>query len=266
MKYLVKACFNTLFFPVRSAIKFSRPIKTIRNESKETLFEDVILKNEEQRLLNTFHLEDFYCHSRILPYKETLFILKLLEETLSDTLISLSEKDVRVLDIGSKSFSYVRALLHYFETVYGQEHAIHLDGVEIDAYRILADLHSRYDYAIYYCKDFNNVGYFPYSLLEFENYPYDYITWFLPFVSEKPLLNWGLPPSAFIPETLFKKALSLLSPNGLMLITNQTIEESKTLLKIIERNDCILLKSSALYNNDFSPFVNPRYVTLLRKA
>ena len=59
------------------------------------------------------------------------------------------------------------------------------------------------------------------------NTKYDYITWFLPFISIKPLQYWGLPKKYFCPDELLSHAFSLLNDNGQMLIINQGEIEEK---------------------------------------
>jgi hypothetical protein len=50
---------------------------------------------------------------------------------------------------------------------------------------------------------------------------FDVITWTLPFVYPEPLAAWGLPDRHFQPAALLQHVLSLLSPKGALMITNQ---------------------------------------------
>ena len=56
---------------------------------------------------------------------------------------------------------------------------------------------------------------------------YDRIIWILPFITEYPLLRWGLPLKYFIPEKMLFHAYELLNPNGELLIINQGENEYK---------------------------------------
>ncbi len=53
------------------------------------------------------------------------------------------------------------------------------------------------------------------------NDKYDFIVWFFPFVTEFPLLEWGLPLSKFMPAGMLKHASECLNNNGKILIVNQ---------------------------------------------
>jgi len=50
---------------------------------------------------------------------------------------------------------------------------------------------------------------------------FDVITWTLPFVYPQPLIAWGLPDRHFQPVALLDRVLSLLTPRGALIITNQ---------------------------------------------
>ena len=53
------------------------------------------------------------------------------------------------------------------------------------------------------------------------NQKYDYIIWYLPFITEYPLIKWGLPLKYFKPLKMLEHAYHLLNKNGELLIINQ---------------------------------------------
>lgn len=165
-----------------------------------------------------------------------------------------------VLDIGSKNWSYVNGLHKYFKNVYGE---FVLDGIELDAYRLNANFYSRFEVAKYYMKNLSNVTYMADNLLNL-NKKYDFITWFLPFVSKNPLIFWGLPLEYFCPEKLLLHAYNLLNENGQMLIVNQGENEAK-----IQEN--LLLKFNISYEyigeikDNYNLFKNKRFGFLIYK-
>ena len=122
----------------------------------------------------------------------------------------------RILDIGSKNWSYVQSEYDYFKSFCKFE----LNGIELDAHRVCTNLYSRYEIAKFYTKDLEATNYIVGDLLEHEG-EYDYIIWVLPFITKIPHVSWGLPLRYFKPYEMLEKAYSLLNENGELLIINQ---------------------------------------------
>ena len=140
------------------------------------------------------------------------------------------ERDsLRVLDIGSKNWAYVRGEYRFFRQFSPN---LELDGVEIDAYRLYSNFYSRYEAAKFYIKGLEGVNYYPEDLLNIGG-KYDYIVWLLPFVTPYPLKRWGLPERYFMPEKLLKHAYGLLERE--MFIVNQGEEESEIQRALLEK-------------------------------
>ncbi len=137
--------------------------------------------------------------------------------------ISVDKDNIKILDIGSKNWFYVRELYNFFK--YNNfEKEIWLDGIEIDAYRVYTDFHARYDYAMHYSAGLKNCRYIAGDFLGHYD-KYDYITWFYPFVTEFPLLEWGLPLSTFKPLEMLGHAFASLNPGGIIIIKNLNEKE-----------------------------------------
>lgn len=262
---LLNDLINTVFFNLRNKLSFSRPIKTLSNENKEHIFTDIVFKNESQRLLDSYNLADIYNNSSIVNYKETLYTVKLLEDIFDNTQILSNLNSFNILDIGSKNFSYATALYNffgYYKSTIKRE--ISLDGIEIDPFRIMADFHSRYDYAMYNIANLPNAHYLIGDLLNLTGKTYNLITWFLPFLTETPLLKWGLPIKYLKPKQMFKKAVSLMKPNGIMLLVNQTKNEKELQIKIIKDLELNYIEIEKPYTNIFSPYSFKRCITLVK--
>lgn len=153
-----------------------------------------------------------------LPAPETNHVTEWL-----NSCISVDKNNIKILDIGAKNWFYVRDLYNFFK--YNNfEREIRLDGIEIDAYRVYTDFHTRYDYALYYSKGLKNCRYIAGDFLNHYD-KYDYITWFYPFVTELPLLEWGLPLSTFKPLEMLEHAYNSLSPGGTLIIKNLNEKE-----------------------------------------
>lgn len=266
MFYFLKSLINKIGYPARNTLKFTRRIKNLKNEPKDSLFQNQNLKNEEQRLIRTYDLEKFYHHSKILTYKENLYILKLLEDTFENFSIHWQQDTLNILDIGSKNFSYATALHKFFVNYKtNTQRNVYLDGIEVDAYRIMADLHSRYDYAQYHIKNLPHTRFIVEDLLNYTSKKYHFITWFLPFIIKKPLINWGLPAKYFQPEKMLEHTCKLLENGGIILIVNQSGIEKGTLLKLLSNLKLPFTTFEKPYTNSFSPFSYDRYITLIKK-
>lgn len=111
---------------------------------------------------------------------------------------------INVLDIGSKNFSYAKSLHNFFSKYCAN---LNLRGIELDTNRLYRNFYSRKAVAEYNIKNLENTKYLEGNVLEHCE-KYDYITWFLPFIDENPLLKWGLPLKYFEPEKLLKHVVS----------------------------------------------------------
>ena len=136
----------------------------------------------------------------------------------------------RILDIGSKNWFYAKGEHAFFQSFCND---FILDGIELDAYRLYSNLYNRLETARYHTKGLKNTNYITGNLLDIKD-KYDYIIWFLPFVTAEPLRYWGLPMRYFCPEKLLKHAYNLLNNNGQLLIINQTKEEAKVQKQLLQ--------------------------------
>jgi len=257
---LLKNLQNELDFFLRSRIKFSKKYKG-ENEAKEGLFNHFpeqkrkTAKEKEKLYLKKYRLENLKNNSTQLNYLENLVTIELLEKYLK-----VDKQKPAVLDIGSKNWFYAKGEYNFFR--YNNfEKEIRLDGIEIDAFRIYLDLCTRYDYAVYYTQGLENCRYLPKNLLNHRK-KYDYITWFFPFLTEYPLLKWGLPLSVFKPVEMLEHAVSLLNPDGQLLIVNQDENEYSIQEQLIQNQNLNYIKAG-VFNNSFLDYEHKRYVTLI---
>lgn len=226
---------NKIDYFLREKIKFKRGFFPLKNESKENLFEnfnqekkEIALKKEEY-FFNAYNLKELKSNSTKRNYLENLYILELLESAIS---VDTTNQPISILDIGSKNWFYATGQ-HQFFKHNSFEKEIMLTGIEIDAYRVYSSFFSRYDSAQNNIKNLKKTLYIAGDLLTHFN-KYDYITWFFPFLTKEPLLNWGLPLELYKPEQMLLHAYNLLNKDGTMIIMNQGEEEyqiQKTLLR-----------------------------------
>ena len=193
------------------------------------------------------------------------------------------DNPIKILDIGSKNWFYSSGEWSFFkyssichpELVSGSEipkqvrnddkdrteRDIFLDGIEIDAFRVYSDFHTRWDYAHFYIKNLSNTRYIAKDFMK-HNEKYDYIIWFFPFVTEFPLQEWGLPLSKFKPAEMLKHAYESLNYGGKMLIVNQDEKEyaiQEDLLKDLNLH----YEKKGDFKNSFLEYEHKRFVTVI---
>lgn len=253
---------NKFDFFIRNQIRFSRKYSG-KNEPKEGLFLNLppektkIIQEKEEYYLKKYNLEKLKNNSTKLTYLENLSVLELLEENLHE---NNTDKELKILDIGSKNWSYAFAEYSFFKFLAGQNN-ISLTGIELDAYKRYMNLHSRYDYAMYHTKNLSNTRYIAEDFLEHTE-KYDYIVWFLPFVTRYPLIKWGIPMEYFKPTEMLKHACNLLNPDGKMIITNQN-EEEYSIQKRLLTELGISFKEKGEFKSIFPGYQKPRFVTVV---
>ena len=192
--------------------------------------------------------------------KINIFQNNYIREILEQYFFKIQNKELHILDIGCKNWFYAKAQYDFFK---GFSSNFVLDGVELDAHRLYSNFYSRYEVAKYYIKDLKNTNYIIGNLLDI-NKKYDYITWFLPFVSYKPHKFWGLPKKYFNPEKLLSHAISLLNDGGQMIIVNQGEKERDIQKELLLEQD-IYFEFLGEIKNKYYNFENKRFGFLIKK-
>ena len=216
MKYFWGNIRNSFDFFLRRKINLSR-----KNYSEHFVNISEIFDNEDEK-----HLYDLLCQKYDLSSFNDLSDRNFLENiyylNIFDKCLSKNDSDsISILDIGSKNWSYARSEYAFFNS-FSKEFV--LDGIELDAYRLCSNLYNRYEIAKFYTKNLSNANYIVGDFMQHDK-KYDYIIWILPFITEYPLLKWGLPLKYFKPEKMLIHAYNSLKPHGEMLIINQGEKE-----------------------------------------
>lgn len=150
--------------------------------------------------------------------REALYVLEVLS-LMAPAVLTGSEGARAALDVGSKNGTHLPAL-----------HALcpcPWTLVELDGHRRYGNLVTRRSRGEFIAASAPHRGcrYLAGSVLDLrpDSAPgrFDVITWTLPFVYPEPLAAWGLPDRYFQPAALLVHVLSLLAPNGALIIVNQ---------------------------------------------
>ncbi len=258
MPYIIDNLKNCFDFFLRNVIIVSRKNYFEKPQDLTNIFNN----KEEENLYD--NLKNNY--GALLSQNTTRrnFLLNLYHLNIFDKFLTKKTKDnLSILDIGSKNWEYVKSEYAFFNSFAKN---FTLNGIELDAYRLNSNLYNRYEIAKFYTKDLSNTNYIPGDFLKHQQ-KYDYIIWFLPFITKYPLIKWGLPLKYFKPQEMLLHAYNLLNPNGELLIVNQGEEEYLIQQELVEKmnvkNNYLLLGEIA---DHFSFFKNKRYCSKLIKT
>ena len=256
MKYLIDNIRNRFDFFLRNRITFSRKnyseepedLRNIFTSEEQKVFYDNLKQKYDYNLL-----EDSTCRN----FTANLYFLNIFDKYLSKN----NKNELKILDVGSKNWAYVKSEYVFFKS-FAKDFS--LNGIELDAYRMYSNFYTRFEIAKFYTKDLLNTNYIAGDFMEHKG-KYDYIIWILPFITEYPLVKWGLPLKYFKPEEMLSRAYELLNPNGELLIINQGEEEYK-----IQQGLNKKLNIKAEYYNEiddvFNIFKNKRYCSKIIKS
>ncbi len=247
---------NNIDFRLRNKIKFSKKNYFLENESKENLFDTVEEIELEDFLFKKYELSYLKNNSACNNYVENLSILNTLDKYLEMDF----KENLMVLDIGSKNWSYVKGEYFFFKKYCDN---LCLYGIELDSNRLYTNLYSRKEVAKFHIKNLQNTTYIEGNLLGHKK-KYDVIIWILPFLTEFPLIKWGLPLKYFKPVSMLNYAYNLLNENGKIFIINQGEEEFD---KQIELCNKLHFKHNriGLIENPFCYYTKDRYLTIIKK-
>ena len=217
---------NAVEHPLRQQIRWQRGAPRFQNESKQDLFAHLPSHEQKQandtakRLHSDYHLQHLRENSSADNYRLNLFYLEMLERALSEASPKIPQA-IHAADIGPSYWFYVQALyaaLKWWNSPNGR--TIRLAGYEADAYRVHANLFSRYDLAHGYMTGLEEVHYIPRKFIR-QPAKFDLITMLFPFVFLKDHLTWGLPLRKFNPVKLLRDVIASLKPGGVLVIVNQ---------------------------------------------
>ncbi len=183
-----------------------------------------------------------------------------LKDILEKYFLKTPKPNLKILDIGSKNWFYAKGEHEFFNSF---SNDFTLKGVELDAYRLYSNFYSRYEVAKYHIKNLKNTQYLADDLLNIQE-KFDYITWFLPFITVKPLVFWGLPKKYFQPEKMLLHAYDLLSEGGQMLIINQGANEAKIQKELLQKLDISFVELGKI-ESEFFEYKNERFGFLIKK-
>lgn len=230
---------NRIFWKLRNALQFKRGGYREVGESKAA--------DSENLLAEKYSLRSSSLSKEV--WQKNLATLWGLEQ------FPLPLQPLTILEPGCQDFSRLPALRAFFP-------ASQIMGVEVDAFPILHNLHSRWDKAHYYISLTNNARYFAQDFFAW-NKPADLILSFYPFVSEHPTLAWGLPVDFADGKKWAEAYVKNLNPNGHLLVVHQGKWEEDIFDENRKGLPLAIVKRTVL-DCPFYPLPHPAHATLYR--
>lgn len=169
--------------------------------------------------------------------------------------------DIVACDVGARNFATGPVIDDFFAKL-GISAEIH--GIEIDAFRRLADLRTRADYGYYYARQMRRGFFHPTDFLRWDK-QVDVAFVLNPFVTMEPLLDWGLPGRLFTPEKFFDHLVELIKPTGLMVLSAPNEEEFAEALKLASERGFLTLQTVRWEPRADSAQRKPRLGVILRR-
>ncbi len=223
---------NNFDFHLRNKIKFNRPL------SPNAKIDDLAIRMQSE-------LREF------LDLFRWKMVLEKMDLVPGDPLV--------IGDIGTRTFVIAPVLDQIFREL---NFSPEVHGFEVDAYRRFTNFRSRADYGHFYAMQIPKGEY---HTQDFNYWNGDlHIALLLnPFVTEEPLLRWGLPRKFLRPEFLFDNTHKSLRKNrGILLVSSPTIEEYRIAQYLAVQSGFRRIQEETWRHSDNSLQGQPRYGAL----
>lgn len=250
-------------YPIRQLVRWRRSGRVFEPEPKDGLIAPEA-RADVDRLVAAYGLEAWRDASRRDDYEASLWYLQMIERGFEAAGVRLGP-DVTVLDAGPSNWFYVQPLYGFLQR-HGAEspRSVALDGVEVDAFRLYSNMHSRYDWAMAFSEGLPGVRYLTHDVRRYDR-PVDVAFMLFPFLFPKDHLKWGLPKGMLRPGELLAHVTALVKPGGWLVIANHGAAEREAQHRLLAEAGLEIV----WWDRHFSALFEPepeRYLTVVRKA
>lgn len=192
-----------------------------------------------QGLEARYSLEAWRNYLPLGAYAAVLETLELLEDCFPAEHPLWQQRQIRLLDVGAARWAYAPALYQFFALAHSEQpRQVYLTGIELDPYRLDEEGYSCVDYALSYLDPVaSHIRYLNQDVLSFSpQQPYDLISLFRPYITHQEHLFGGLPLEFYKPDALLSHLMSLLQPEGALLLSHshpETLASEQALLAAV---------------------------------
>lgn len=220
-------------------------------------------RQELQALHERIDFADWFRHFNLETIKLNYTTWQILDAMLADYPLA-KRRDCHAIDAGCQSFRRLPAMHKCLAPTCD---FLHFKGIELDAFPLLDNFHSRYDVARYYCQHHPGSRYIAADFFLWSGQTnVDIAFCFYPFVSMEPSLAWGIPAQFGNAEKWVSTLQRCLVKDGVTLVVHQGDWEEKLFYSAIQKNksfDRINQKTLHLLP-ELYPY--PVHVSLYRKT
>ncbi len=217
---------NYFDYFLRNSIPFSRPLK----DQAETPPTDKLVQIEFRQFLDTFDWKPIFKR--------------------------LSADSLQVADIGARNFLFAPVI---DDLLIRHERNGMVHGIECDSFRMLWGFRTRKDYGEFYARKARQGQFHALDFMKWKT-PLDLAFLLHPFVSEDPLLAWGLPRSLLKPEALFKHLAECVRPRkGVVILSSPSEDEYNIALELAEKAGLVLRQKTLWEMGPESVQSHPRF-------
>jgi hypothetical protein len=200
-------------------LRFRRGGPVLTAEPKADLFPAAIAP-EAERLVAAYGLEGWRERAGRRDFAASLFYVQMLERAFSEAGVTLPDP-LTVLDAGCSDWFYAPALHGLLRRWRASApRALTFEGIELDAYRLYDDMHSRHDWASAYIEGLEGVTYRAMDVRRYDR-PVELALMLYPFLFPSDHRRWGLPRRLLRPGDVLAHVAGCVRDGGWLVIANQ---------------------------------------------
>ena len=255
IRFLLTDARNSFDFFLREKLPFSRQrySESGINLPRELLKLSSADAHQVEALVDRYQLTPYLDHLSYHSFLDNIVHLLLLDSVSKYMSVTAEAK---VLDVGSKNFSYCVAIYEFLKQVHRSQSGggigscfFDIQGIELDVKRMYSSFYSRETCGEYYCRLIPRAKLLHGDVLrESLSGPYTVITHFYPFIEMSSLLDFGLPSKYFRPIEIFRRLFQCLEPGGRFFLANTTRDEYLHSRSLLEACQFVHLGSASISN------------------
>ncbi|GEM_PF-5856886 len=245
---------NRIFFNLRNKLQLSRKSYKPPYEQKNNLHLE-----DYKYLFNKYNLTNLES-----KYSQSLFNIQLYHLQLLDKFINhflTKQTCLHILDAGCDNWHYLPSLWFWAKSICDN---IRIDGIELDAWKMYINGHTKVSFALGIISEYANVNYIHGNVLNYHQSP-NFIFSSLPFIENTEAKHWHLPKKYFKPQQYLQHLWDILTPNGLLMVINVDEEEWLIQKNLFQKLNINLLIAGEPFVSNLCPYPSIRHISIAKK-